>query len=215
MKNYMLICAGAVAVVALAATSVMAQVTGCLHSAKPLSPGSTDFGGYIGLFDGAGYSGTPLAVFGQLRHGLTATGDGGLKFGLVDMDAGDDDIGIVLAGDAQWALLAPRWGDPFWLSVGPEISVYDGDGTRTWAFGGNLTASHDLLIRANTVTIYGRFNLRLETLDFKKSGRSSDSDLEMGLNPGFIWKTSGFFDLVGEIQFDDQVGVLVGFNFRM
>jgi len=192
-----------------------AQIVGCLHSAKPVDLRATDIGGYIGLYDGAGSEDMPIAIFGQIRHGLFAAGDGGLKFGLADSDAGGDDVGLVLAADMQWALLAPRWGDPFWLSVGPEITLNDGDGARVWSFGGNITGAHDLLIRATKITIYGRLNLRLETIDYDHKNHSSDTDLEIGFNPGFIWRATDFMDFVGEIQLDDQVGILAGINFRM
>lgn len=215
MKHRTRIITGFVAGLLFGAIPAQAQVTGWLHSAKPLEVKTTDVGGYVGLFDGAGAEDTPIAVFGQVRHGLFATGDGGLKFGLVDMDTGHEDVGLLLAADMQWALLAPRWGDPFRLSVGPEVSFYDGDGARTWAYGGNLAASHDVLLRSSQITIYARLNLRLESIDYKKAHRSSRTDLEIGLNPGVIWEVNEFFDLVTELQFDDQVGVLAGLNFRM
>ncbi len=199
----------------MAALPVEAQMTGWLHSAKPLDLHATDVGGYLGLFDGAGKGDMPIAVFGQIRHGLFANGDGGLKIGLADSDSGADDVGLLIAGDLQWALLAPRWGDPFYLSTGPEIALIDGDGARIWAFGGNVAVSHDLLIRASQITFYGRLNLRLEVIDYEHKNWSTDTDLEIGLNPGFIWKATEFFDIVGEVQFDDQIGVLGGFNFRI
>ncbi len=215
MKLRMRIITGFVAGLFIGIIPAQAQVTGWLHSAKPLDSGTTDIGGYVGFFDGGGGSDAPISIFGQIRHGLFATGDGGLKFGLADMDAGGKDVGLVIAADVQWALLAPRWGDPFRLSVGPEISMYNGNGARNWAFGGNLAASHDILIRAKRITIYGRLNLRLEAIDFKKTGKSSHTDLAIGLNPGFIWEVNEFFDLVTELQFDDQIGILAGLNFRI
>lgn len=206
---------GLMIAVTTAALPAEAQVTGWVHSAKPVDRGATDIGCYLGLFDGAGSDDLPVAVFGQIRHGLGADCDGGLKAGLADADAGGDDVGLVMAADIQWALLAPHWGDPFRLSAGPEISLSDGDGARVWAFGANVAASHDLLVRANTLTLYGRLNIRLEAVDYEHKNWDTDTDLEIGFNPGFIWQATEFFDVVGEIQLDDQVGVLAGINFRI
>lgn len=206
---------GLLMMLCLAAVPAQAQVTGWVHSAKPVDVGATDVGCYFGLYDGAGSGDMPVAVFGQIRHGLFANGDGGLKAGLADSDAGGDDVGLVIAADMQWALLGPQWGDPFRLSAGPEISLIDGDGARVWAFGANIAASHDLLVRASTLTLYGRLNLRLEAVDYEHKDWETNTDLEIGFNPGFIWRATEFFDVVGEVQFDDQVGVLAGINFRI
>jgi hypothetical protein len=191
------------------------QVTGSLHSARPLAPQQTDVGGYLGFYDGDAHADIPMAAFGHFRHGLFATGDVGLKFGLVDPDDRDNDIGFVMAADAQWSILSPRWGDSFWLAGGPEVLVQDGDNARIWGFGGNLPGSYDFLIRNKSVTVYSRLNLRVEVTDPDYARAETTSDLKVGLNPGIIWPASDFVDLIGEIQIDDMLGVIFGVNFKI
>jgi hypothetical protein len=142
-----------------------AQFTGALHSARPLDEHVMDVGAYLGVFDGDRGSGTPISVFGQARYGMFSAGDGGLKFGLVDPGYEGSNTGILLTGDMQWALLAPRWGDPFWFSFGPEISLYDVTGMRVWGFAGNLSASYDFNVRTRRISPYMRLTVRLEAID--------------------------------------------------
>ncbi len=200
----------------LASTSLSwGQVTGSLHSARPLAPATTDVGGYLGLYDGEGHADIPVAAFGQVRHGLFSAGDVGLKFGLVDPDHRHADIGFVLAADAHWAILSPRWGDAFWLSGGPELAVQDGEGARIWSYGGNLHGSYEFLIRNTPATIYGRLNLRIEVTDPDHRGADNSSDLQLGLNSGVIWPANDLIDFVGEVQIDDLLGVIFGVNFKI
>jgi hypothetical protein len=205
----------------LAATTILllassitaqAQYTGALHSARPLDESTMDVGAYLGIFDGERGAGTPSAAFGQARYGLFPSGDAGLKFGLVDRDDGGN-TGILLAGDMQWALLSPNWGDAFWFSFGPEISLYDVTGLRVWGFAGNLSASYDFDVRARRIAPYMRLTVRLEAIDADRGG--SDTDLQIGLNPGLIWEAADFFDFVGELQMDDNFGFLAGLNFKI
>ncbi len=199
----------------VAGASAQAQLTGFLHSAQPLEQGNTDAGAYFGLFNAERGSGTPLSVFGQVRHGLFNAGDGSLKFGLVDLDAGNDDVGVVLVGETQWGLLGPRWGDSFSLSFGPEVGVYDAAGVRVWSLGGNAAVSQAFLARGREIVLYSRLNVRLELVDYNAAKMDSDSDLKIGLNPGMMWEIGDLFDLVVELQIDDAFGFLVGMNFRM
>ncbi len=204
-------------IVALLLSSIPAgaQLTGSLHTARPLDQKTTDVGGYFGLLDDKGKAGTAIAVFGQVRYGLFASGDGGLKFGLVDLDTGKDDVGIVLAADLQWALLAPHWGNQFWLSVGPEITLYDAAGVRVWGFAGNVHASHDTNLRGKRVSPYGRLTIRLESVDHDNPKRKGTTKLEIGLNPGVVWQASDLLDFVVELQFDNYFGLFAGLNFRI
>lgn len=206
--------AGAIAVLLLFSLPAGAQIAGSLHTARPLDPKTSDVGGYFGLTDGEGRAGTTVAAFGQVRHGLFSAGDGGLKFGLVDIDDGGN-VGLLLAGDMQWALLAPRWGDNFWLSFGPEISLYDAAGKRVWGFAGNISASRDFGVHGRRISPYARLTLRLEAIDHDNPMRKSRSELRVGLNPGVIWEAGGYVDFVAELQFDHQFGFLAGLNFRI
>lgn len=199
-----------IAVFAVSFTA-QAQYGGALHTAQPVAHGATDAGPYVGLFDAEGKSGTAVSAFGQARYGLSGSSDGGLKFGLVDFGK-QSDVGLLLVGDLQWGLLAPRWGDPIWLSIGPEIGLYTTADVRRWSFGGNLTASHDFGGRLRRVSPYGRLTVRLEVFD---TDRHSDSELKVGFNPGVLWEISDFLDGAVEFQFDDQPGILAGLNFRL
>lgn len=204
-------------------STARAQIAGALHSARPLELGTTDVGGYFAFIDGAKGVGSLRAVFGQVRHGLIPGGDGGLKFGLVDVD---NDVGLLMAADLQMAILAPRWDDPFWLSIGPEVTATSGTDINVWSFGGNLSCAYDIFVgphsatrqrsnRQHWLSLYARLNLRLEIIDHNKAGKSSGTNLELGLNPGVIWEANEAFDVVAELQFDDWLGILVGINFRL
>jgi len=206
---------GMAIILLLSGVTTSAQFVGALHSARPLDQKTTDVGAYFGLFEGPRATGTTVTVFGQTRHGLFPMGDGGLKFGLVDFDNGEDDVGIILAADLQWALLAPRWGDRVWLSAGPEITMYNTSGMRGWGFAGNLSASYDFEHRGKSISPYGRLTIRLESIDYDNPKHKVTSELQVGLNPGVVWEISEFLDFVGELQLDDQFGFLAGLNFRI
>ena len=203
-----------VAIILLGLTSVVpacAQYTGALHTARPLEYRTTDVGPYIGLFDAEGESGTAVSAFGQARYGLFAAGDGGLKFGLVDFGRRSD-VGLLLVGDLQWALLAPRWGDALWLSIGPEVGLYSVSDAHLWSFAGNLIASYDFEGNFRRISPYGRLTVRLEVSDNK---HGSDTELQVGFNPGVRWEVSDFLDGVVEMQWDNRIGILAGLNFRL
>jgi len=205
----------AAAVIMLLAGSLpaQAQFTGALHSARPLDEKTTDIGAYLGVFDGDKGTGTPITVFGQARYGLFPAGDAGLKFGLIDPGYEGSNAGVLLAADMQWALLAPRWGDAFWFSFGPEISLYDVTGVSVWGFSGNLSASYDFDVRTRRISPYTRLTVRLEAID--PDHGDSETELQIGVNPGVIWEATDFFDFVGELQLDDQFGFLAGLNFKI
>lgn len=207
--------AGTAIMLLMGSAATYAQFVGALHSARPLDQKTTDVGAYLGVFDGEKAAGAAITTFGQVRHGLFPMGDGGLKFGLVDLDTSEDDVGVILAADLQWALLAPRWGDRVWLSAGPEIILYDAGGVRVWSLAGNLSSSYDFTNRGNTVSPYGRLTIRLESIDYDNPKHESDTDLQIGLNPGIVWQVGDLLDFVGEMQFDDQWGFFAGLNFRI
>jgi len=196
----------------LLASSVEAQFSGQLSTARTLPTGKYDLGGYFGVYDGA------FAFFGQFRGGVSQDFDLGMKLGVINIDPGSR-TGVILSGDLKYQILDVRAKDPFDLSIGAGLEFFSVSDFNTFSFGANFIGSYDFdLSKGRVISPYGRLNLRgqREHTDFGPwwMGEShTDTDFHAGLNPGVSLKVSNNLQIIGELQFDDNFGFIGGLTY--
>lgn len=195
--------------------SVQAQFLGQLSTARTLPVGGYDFGGYFGVYEDA------FAFFGQFRGGVAEYFDLGAKIGIISFDAGFDQTseGVILGGDFKYQLLDANYGDPFDLSIGAGLEFFSVSDFNTFSFGANFCGSRDFaLAKGRVITPYGRLNLRGERVS-AEVGPSwdredvSDTDFEVGFNPGVSLKITSSIQILGELQFDEFFGFIGGVTY--
>ncbi len=194
-------------------TSAQAQFLGQLSTARTLPVGSYDLGGYFGVYEDA------FAFFGQFRGGVADYFDLGMKLGVISFDPGfgESSQGIILGGDFKYQLLDANLKDPFDLSIGAGLEFFSLSDFNTFSFGANFCGSKDFpLAKGRVITPYGRLNLRGQREHFDAGSRWNDhagTDFKVGLNPGVSLKVSNNFQILGELQFDDNFGFIGGVTY--
>ena len=194
----------------LLASSVEAQFSGQLSTARTLPIGKYDLGGYFGVYDGA------FAFFGQFRGGVSQDFDLGMKLGVINIDPGSR-TGVILGGDLKYQLLNARSKDPFDLSIGMGLEFSAVTDFNIFSFGANFIGSYDFdLSEGRVISPYARLNLRGQRehrdLGFPWGG-VSDTDFKVGLNPGASLKVANNLQIIGEFQFDDNFGFIGGVTY--
>jgi hypothetical protein len=210
------ITAGCVAVLLSALPDVSeAQLLGQVSTARTLVRGADDVGGYIGIFEDF------TTLFGQYRRGLSNSMDFGVQAGLVDPDVPGADAGLILGGDLKFHVMSAGY-DPFDMALGIRSSFYDISNVSVFSIGGVVILSRDYSIEGGGVLApYGAVNIRIEhsSLDTPGGGPNGfdnrDTNLEIGGVAGVKWELSDFIDALGEIVVDDQLGLVLGLNFKL
>jgi hypothetical protein len=182
---------------------------GCLTTAQTQGMGKASLIPALGLADNA------TSVVGILSYGLSEFTDGRVKLALVDAK-GPSDLKVAFGADFKWqfwnmkGVTAP----PFDMAFGGLFEYIDYGASSLLQLGGMVIGSYPVeMANGNTLTPYGRFNLRVERLSMDKFG--SDSDLEFGLNGGVAWAISNTMKLYGEFQLDGNDGVFFGLDFNI
>ena len=208
-------------IIMLSIFSASAQFLGQLSTAQTLNKGETMLGAYLGIYDDA------FSVFGQFRHGMLTYLDFGLKMGMLDLDPGygEGKTGLVFGGDVKYWFLERESNDPLDVSLGGGMEFLKITDYSLFTLGGNVIASYEFEYgREKSVVPYGRLNLRWERASFKRSSRWvwgneredwNDDDMGVALSLGADLKLSQDFNLVGELQIDDNVGFIVGVNYKV
>jgi hypothetical protein len=208
-------------IIMLSTFSASAQFLGQLSTAQTLHKGETMAGAYLGIYDDA------FSVFGQLRHGIVRYLDLGFKMGMLNLDPGygEDNTGLVFGGDLKYWFMERKSGDPLDLSLGGGMEFLKISDYSLFALGGNVIASYEFEYgRHKSVTPYGRMNLRWERASFARSwrwmwgverGDWTHDDMDVALSLGADLKLSQDFDLVGELEIDDNVGFVIGVNYKI
>jgi hypothetical protein len=196
-------------------SGAQAQFTGQLSTARTLSPGQYDFGGYFGVYEDA------FAFFGQFRGGVAQDFDLGLKLGVINEAASThfpgDNTGVLLAGDMKYQLLRAMAKDPFDLSIGLGLEFSAVSHYNIFSFGANFIGSYDFdLSGGRVISPYARLNLRGERvhldLGYPFEG-VTDNDFQVGLNAGASLKVSSNLQILGELQFDEFFGFIGGVTY--
>lgn len=193
--------------------SAPAQFLGQLSTAQTLTKGETMLGAYLGVYDDA------FSVFGQLRYGVVRYLDFGFKMGMLNLDPspkyGEEGTGLTFGGDVKYWFMERESNDPLDLSFGGGMEFFKITDYSLFTLGGNVIASYKFEYRPQkTVTPYGRLNLRWERASSKK-GDGTDNDMDVALCLGADLKLWQDFNLVGELQIDDNVGFVAGVNYRI
>jgi len=178
---------------------------GQVSTARPLEHGTQDVGAYLGVFEHS------TVVFGQYRRGLFSQGDGGILFGVVDPE-GSGDAGIGVGGDLKFRLLSAKNRDLFDLSIDPRLGFFSYSGASLFQFGGSVVMSYDYTVsNGGYLTPYGAVNMRMESV----SNGASDTDFQIGAQAGLKWEITDLIDVLGEVVLDDELGVIIGLNFKL
>ena len=198
-------------IIMLSTFSASAQFLGQLSTAQTQNKGETMLGAYLGVYDDA------FSLFGQFRYGMFTYLDFGFKMGMLNLDPGygEGKAGLIFGGDVKYWFLERESDDPLDLSFGGGMEYLKITDYSLFTLGGNVIASYEFeFATQKAVTPYGRLNLRWERASFKK-GDGSDDDMDVALCLGADLKLWQDFNLVGELQIDDNVGFVAGVNYRI
>ena len=187
---------------------------GTLTTARAMGQGAGDFGFGIGLADGTFF-------VGSFAYGLSEYSDGRIRIGLSDSDY-DNDTKIVFGVDYKWQFwsFGPETTHPFDFAVGAFLEYVDYSAISVLQLGGQLLASYPIALNnGRSITTYGRFNARMESVSLDLppmvSGDDSESSLQVGLNAGVKWEMTAAVDLYGEFQLDGNDGLFLGIDFNV
>ncbi|MCK4427812.1 MAG: hypothetical protein KAW16_04955 [candidate division Zixibacteria bacterium] len=201
--------------------SASAQFLGQLSTAQTQNKGETMLGAYLGVYEDA------FSLFGQFRHGVVRYLDVGFKMGMLNLDPGygEGKAGLIFGGDVKYWFLERESNDPLDLSFGAGMEFLKITDYSLFTLGGNVIASYEFEYGPQkSVTPYGRLNLRWERANFKHSGRWvgrgkkedwTDDDMGVALSLGADLKLWQDFNMVGELQIDDNVGFVGGVNYKI
>jgi hypothetical protein len=117
------------------------------------------------------------------------------------------------------------------MALDGRVSLYDISNVTVFSFGGLVLISRDYrLSQGSTLSPYGGVNIRVEHTSIDNSGLGSasafsarasqefdDSDTELNIGgvAGVKWELSDLIDAVGEFVLDDQLGLVLGLNFKL
>ena len=178
-----------------------AQFLGQVSTARPVDQGASDVGGFLGIYDQA------MAVFGQYRHGFARTGDFGVFAGFLDPEGGG--ARLTFGGDVKFQVLDDQRADAFDLALDTRLAFADYPGSFLFSIGESVVFSHDFKItRGSVLAPYGAVNLRLDHV-------YSQTDLEIAAAGGVKWELSDLIDTYGELVIDEDLGLVLGLNFKI
>jgi hypothetical protein len=192
---------------------------GQMRSAETSGMGSLNLMGNVGIFENA------RLVTGTVRYGIATPVDITGSLAIMDHDASDN-VAVMLGGDLQWRLTHADLGAPLDIAVGTIVEYYSlGISSRSYlSLGFNLVGSRPVkLDNGFNFTPYGRLNLRIDRSESELTSetrpgdntRGHESKFNIGVNVGSVFPLSGKVNLVGELQIDDQLGIIAGINFFM
>jgi hypothetical protein len=185
---------------------------GSLATARAIGQGNGTFGFGVGVADAT-------SAFGTFTYGLSQYTDGRLKLGLYDPDGGDSEI--TFGADFKWQLWSygQQTKDPFDLALGGLFEFIDiGNAFSVFQVGVQSVGSYPVALKnGRTLTPYGRFNLRLESISFDTPTNNGDSEsnLRFGLNGGVAFELSTTIVVFGEFQIDGNDGLFFGLDLNV
>ena len=192
------------------AISAFGSSFGNLATAKALGQGNGAFGVGVGIADAK-------SVIGWFNYGLSEYVDGRLKLGLVDADGSDAEIVFGADFKYQFWSVNGTMANPLDMAVGGFLEYADYGGFSALQVGGQLIGSYPFILQnGTTLSPYGRFNIRLEDWNGEHKGvKTSDSELEFGLNGGVAWQVTPTVNVYGEFQIDGNDGIFLGIDFSV
>jgi hypothetical protein len=189
---------------------------GQMRSAETSGMGSLNLMANVGIFENASL------VIGTVRYGIATPVDITGSLAIMDHDASDN-VAVMLGGDLQWRLTHADLGAPLDIAVGTIVEYYSlSISSRSYlSLGFNLVGSRPVkLDNGFNFTPYGRLNLRVDRNQWSETKpdditKRHESKFNIGINVGSVFPLSGKVNLVGELQIDDQLGIIAGINFFM
>ena len=199
--------AGGFAVAAVAACLILnpsvvsAQFLGQVSTARTTEQGANDMGGFLGVYDQA------MALFGQYRRGFSPSGDFGILAGFYDPKG--ENARLTVGGDIKFQVFDDQKNDPFDLALDSRLALIDIPNGFLFSVGESAVFSHDFKIsRGSVLAPYGAVNLRLEHF-------SSHTEWEVAAAGGLRWEVSDLIDAYGELVIDNDLGLVMGLNFKL
>ncbi len=195
-----------------------AQFLGQLSAAPTVNRGQAVLGAYLGVYEDA------FSLFGQVRYGVAQYFDVGLKMGMINWSPGygESNTGLTVGGDVKYWFMEQGAGDPLDVSFAVSAEHLGVSDFSIFSLGGNIIASYQIVYaEGKSVTPYGRLNTRWERQKFPQSpvagqeGSWSDDELDVALTMGAELRLTSSLNLIGELQIDDNVGFVAGFNYSM
>jgi len=180
---------------------------GAMSTAGTLGMGEGNFGLGIGLAD-------QTSFWGSFNYGLSDHMDGRIKVGLIDTDG--DDTELAIGADFKYQIVSVTGvsNGPFDMAIGGLFEYFDLGGVSVVQLGGHYTGSYPIKLESGgTLTPYGRFNARVEMINYDSDLIDDDSNLEIGINGGVQWQINSSISLFGEFQFDGNDGLFLGIDF--
>ena len=212
MKKLIVITIALVTMTATNASAITAfgSSFGNLATAKAMGQGKGVFGVGVGIADAK-------SVVGWFNYGLSEYVDGRLKLGLVDADGSDAEIVFGADFKYQFWSVNGAMANPLDMAVGGFLEYADYGGFSALQVGGQLIGSYPFMLQnGTTLSPYGRFNIRLEDWNGEHKGvKTSDSELEFGLNGGVAWQVTPTVNIYGEFQIDGNDGIFLGIDFSV
>jgi hypothetical protein len=205
-------------IISLSVPPAGAQFLGQLSPAPTVSQGEALAGAYLGVYEDA------FSIFGQLRYGVARYFDMGLKMGMMNWSPGygESNAGLTVGGDLKYWFMEQVAGDPLDVSVAMATEYLNVSDFSIFSLGGNVIASYEIkYAEGKSVTPYGRLNVRWERQSFPhkpqtgEKGSWSDDEMDVALTMGAELKISSDFDLIGELQIDDNVGFIAGVSYSI
>ena len=189
-------------------SGAFAQFSGQLSTPQTMANGYSWVGGYVGIYDGA------LGILGQYRYGVGGYTDIGFKLGVIDFNSGfhHSNTGFNVAFDFKYLAMERHLRDPINLSVGGGIEFPGVEDFTIISFAGNVVGSYPVNLRNGRILEpYGRLQLRIQNEHVHHYG--SNTDFEIGFNPGVSFELSKTVRAIGEIQFDESTAFFMGLDF--
>ncbi len=192
--------------------SAVGSVFGNMTTAKTQGQGIGSFGLVAGIAD---YT----SVAGTFKYGLSKFTDGTLKIAFVDPGKADDDLHLAIGAsfNHQFMVMDEVTKSTFEMGYGGFFEYLDVGPSSVFQVGGRLIGSYPVVMtNGKTLTPYGSFNARLESISFDNTPigvDNSDSNIEFGFNFGVEWELSNNIKIMGEFQLDGNDGLFIGADF--
>jgi len=184
---------------------------GNLCTAQPLGMGIGNFSIGIGLAD-------LTSVSGGFGYGISEHTDGRIRLALVDDENIDTKIALGVDFKYQLVSVDSISNGPFDMGLGAFVEYVDVDAWSVFQVGGQYIGSYPVKLNSGrTLTPYGRFNIRIESISWEGGSavHEDETNLEFGLNGGVMWELTNTINLFGEFQIDGNDGVFFGIDFNV
>ena len=213
MKRIVLITVLAIALLTSSSMAIDAagSAFGTLCTAQPLGMGTGNFSLGVGIADFT-------SVTGGFGYGLSDHTDGRIRLALVDEEGIDTKLAIGVDFKYQIVSMDTISNGPFDMALGAFGEYADFDVYSVFQLGGQYIGSYPVqLSSGRTLTPYGRFNIRLESIsiDTPGLGDGDETNIEFGLNGGVMWEVTNTISLFGEFQIDGNDGIFFGADFNV